>query len=265
MSQAHEFQELHTLVGHALLTGLCPLIPIPFLDDWVRDVVRRRLIRQMVVRSDLDDLDPSRIKVLACGHDPFKPSGCVAGCFYTCIKLPAGIVFNLLFKKILRKIVFVLALKDCVDTFSATFHESFLVQHALDHTGACRYYLPPQGELGLAVELRRHIEAVRDEVDHRPVERWARQAFRGSRKLLKQTARTVAKHLRALRRDGSLSDDEIYDEMRREEGGLGSIVDELTEEIGSETSYLQDLRRRLDQRLESAATDSTQSAEAQET
>ena len=256
---------LRPLVGHALLTALCPLIPVPFLDDWIRDVVRRKMVRRLLSESAVPasteaagsagspgskvEVSDERVNILACGYDPVSPTGCFSGCLRKAFKIPVSFVFKLLFKKILRKIVFVLAIKDSVDTFSATFHEGFLLQHALSHEQVWRFYLSPQVDLQRVVELRHGIEAVRDVVDHRPVERWARKTFGASRRLLRQAAGAAFRQLRHSRRDGDLDEDAIYDQMRREEEVLEKVVDELTDEIGSEQTYLRDLRSRLDERL----------------
>ena len=137
---SHEQPSLRSLIGHAVLTALCPLIPIPFLDDWIRDVIRRRMVRGLLVESNAH-LSDGNIDILACGHNPITTTGCVSGCLRKAVKIPFNFLFKLLFKKILRKIVFVLAIKDSVDTFSATFHEGFLLKHALGHEPIRRSFL----------------------------------------------------------------------------------------------------------------------------
>ncbi len=252
---------LRSLIGHSVLTALCPLIPIPFLDDWIRDVVRRRMVRGLSAETNTP-LSDRRIDILACGYDPISASGCLSGCLVKAFKIPAQFVFKLLFKKILRKIVFVLAIKDSVDTFSATFHEGFLLRHALTHEPIRKSFLDPSlsnpetpsSDSDPVIALRRSIETVRDEVDHRPVERWARKTFTVSKKLLRRVASTAFRQLRRSRRDGHLDEDQIYEEMRKEEAELSHVVDELTHEIGGEQTYLRDLQRRLNEHLGVAST-----------
>ena len=239
---------LRGLIGHAVFAGLSNFIPIPFVDDWVRDGIRRRLVRQELAVSPIE-LDADRVQVLACGYEPVTASGCVSGCFARVLKVPVDFVFKLVFKKILRKVVFVLAIKDAVDTFSAVFHEGFLIRHALGQDHVCVECLGPNRSFHDAVGLRRHVEAVRDEVDHRPVERMAMRAFQSSRRLLRQSASGLNKALRKLRRKGDLSDAEVFAQVDPKNEGLDSLIDELTEEIGGEASYLEDLKRRLDRRL----------------
>ena len=241
--------DLHGLIGHAVFAGLCNLIPVPFVDDWVRDGIRRRMVRRELESSPVE-LDAKRVQVLACGYDPITAKGCLGGCLTRIFKIPVDFVFKLVFKKIFRKIFFFLAVKDCVDTFSAVFHEGFLIRHALGREHVCAHCLGPGTTFDDAVSLRGKIEAVRDEVDHRPVERWAAQAFRGSGRLLRQTARLLNKTLGKLRRQGDLPDEQVFAEVDPEHGKLNSMIDELAEEISGEASYLADLTRRLDRRLD---------------
>ena len=228
---------LREMVGHSLLAGLCPLVPIPFLDDWLRDVARRHQVRRLVSSAGLA-LEPRAIEILACGYHPVTAQGCVEGCLKSTVMWPVRFLFRLVFKKILRKLVIVLAIKDCVDTFSAVFHETYLVRHALTLAP-----VPPNAPAGEWIAVRRAIEEVRDEVDPRPVERLAREAFRSSRRLLTASARRAVSLFR--RRD-ELSDEEAYDAFKQTESvELEAVAEELAEEIRGQAGYLQDLERRL--------------------
>ena len=44
----------HTIAGSAALAGLCPLIPIPFVDDAIIDQVRQRMYRKVFAHNGLD-------------------------------------------------------------------------------------------------------------------------------------------------------------------------------------------------------------------
>ncbi|MEM1177133.1 MAG: hypothetical protein AAGM22_02215 [Acidobacteriota bacterium] len=231
---------LNDIVGHGLLSGLCPLIPIPFLDDWLRDVVRRHLVRRLAVAHG-QSLEPAAVEILACGYNPTTARGCVEGCLRSTVMWPFRFLFRLVFKKILRKLVFVLAIKDSVDTFSATFHEAYLIRHAFLHLP-----VDPNAPAGEWIAVRRAVESVRDEVDHRPIERLALQTIRGSRRLLGASARRAAG---LFRKRHELDDAEAYDALRATEAPeLDAIVDELTEEIRAEEGYLKGLVQRLEAR-----------------
>ncbi|MEO1370529.1 MAG: hypothetical protein AAFX50_25385 [Acidobacteriota bacterium] len=232
---------LHEIVGHGLLSGLCPLVPIPFLDDWLRDVVRRNLVRRLAAAAGLA-LEPGAVEILACGYSPVTARGCVEGCLRSTVMWPFRFLFRLVFKKILRKLVFVLAIKDSADTFSATFHEAYLVRHAFSLEP-----LTDDTPAGEWIAVRRAIEDVRDEVDHRPIERIASRAIRGSWRLFVASARRAA---RLFKRRHELDDAEAYDAFRAAESPeIDAIVDELTEDIESERGYLRNLEQRLEARL----------------
>ncbi|MEM8931681.1 MAG: hypothetical protein AAGE94_10930, partial [Acidobacteriota bacterium] len=234
--------DLHEIVAHSVLAGLCPLVPIPFLDDWLRDALRRRLIGRLA-QARAVPLDADALTALANGYQPATAQGCVQGCLRSAITLPARFVFKLVFKKILRKLVIPLAIKDCVDTFSTGFHEAYLVRHGfrLGTVGAT--------DRAAVLPLRYAAEQVRDEIDPRLVERFAGRAFRGSRRMLSTTARAISRRLMRRRRDGTLDADAAADEMWNEEPPLDGMVDELATEIGNEAGYLRDLERRLERRL----------------
>lgn len=242
--------ELRDIVAHSVLAGLCPLIPVPFLDDWVRDGLRRRLVGRLAGRRGLV-LGSDALSTLATGYEPTTAEGCVASCLRSSVVLPARFVFKLLFKKILRKLVIPLAIKDCVDTFSTVFHEAYLVRHGMGIDAlATRATGASTLEREAVLPLRRATEAVRDTVDPRPVERFAGQAFRSSWRVVESTARAISRRLRRLRRDGTLADPGTLDELWSEEEPLESMVDDLTAEIGGEGGYLRDLERRLEARLD---------------
>lgn len=258
--------DLKPLISYSLLAGLCPLIPIPFLDDWVCDIFRRRMVQSQAAGTVVH-LDTRRVQVLAAGYSPVTPTGCVHGCFVKVVKFPMNFMVKLLIKKVLRKFIFVLAIKDCVDTFSATFHEGYLLRHALRRHEICRlcsagvsdddHLHDEEGSFEATVAVREQIEAVRDAVDHRPVERWVRKTFNGSRRLLKQSARILGRQARRRSRNGqeSLEDERLEQDVRQkmsaqENHGFDTLVTELAQEIGSETGYLSELERRLDERLD---------------
>ncbi len=234
---------LRRLVFHSLLSGLCPLIPIPFLDDWARDLLKRRLIAELVRRHG-GRLADSELKLLACGHHPPTLEGCVRGCFsFALIKTLALIAAKVL-RKVFRKILILLTIKECVDGFSRTFHEAYLIRHALV---LGRLEAPETG----VWEVRQAVEAAVDQVDPRPIEQLVRRAFAGSRKLLARGARQLGRLLRPLRRSGRDENELLHEALPldREEELLGGLVDELTTELEHETRYLRQLEKLLENQL----------------
>jgi hypothetical protein len=236
---------LRPVVFYSLMTGLCPLIPVPLVDDWVRDLLRRRLVADLVEKSGLE-LSSDDVRVLAVGHHPPTVEGCLRGCVaFTVLKPIAKISLKIL-RKFFRKILVFLMIKDSVDTFSQTFHEAYLVRHALA-LGALG------GRPAPAIEVRRAVEAAVAEQDHRPVERVAKRTFRTSWRLIRQGAGQLTRLARSLRQDRSTEEDEqIVGELdlAEEDTVLGGVVDELTQELEGESGYLRHLESLLEKRLE---------------
>ncbi len=226
------------LVFYSLLTGLCPLIPLPLLDDWVRDLLRRRLVRDLAARGGLS-LAAGPVKTLACGDTSVSATGCLRGLV---VLLAVKIV-----KKIFRKILIFLTIRDCAVTFSQTFHQAYLTRHAVG-LGSLAGEPPP------ADEVRRAIEAAVAEPDHRPIEKMAWRTFRGSWKLLKRGARQLYRGFSRLRRKGrdekSLLEADLH--LEDEEQILKGVVDELTEELLEDTGYLRQLETLFEKHMAAA-------------
>ena len=266
-SEAAGAPSLRRLVGYSLVAGLANLIPLPILDDWVRDVLRQRQAMEIARRFGVA-LTGAEGKVLGSGHHPASAQGCLLGCLRTLVVKPVEFLFKIVFRKIVRKVLFFLTVKDVIDTFSLTLHEGYLLRHALE-LGALTSPPAPQGAHGSppppgaqpaaaeaptgpprprVLALRKAIEATCEEVDPRPIEKAARAGLRGSRRVLRRAGRSMSRRLRGL---GRRPDEQtVYERLERHgEEELGSLIDELTAAIASQTSYLEDLGRRLEARL----------------
>ncbi len=248
---------LRQIVSYSLASGLCPLIPIPVLDDWARDLLRHRLVSQLVAESGLH-LPPASCKVLACGYHPTTASGCASSCLRTLFVKPIVFFATVILRKLVRKILFFLTIKDTVDTFSQTFHEAYLVRHALkistiSNAVPGEAYAPTaQATAGLTPDarllaVRQAIETVFQTTDTGTVSSLARTLFKTSRKGIAQAVRHMTK---LLRHRGRTADEQLSDRLEDEgEAHLGDLIDELTEDLESQASYLRQLEVRLEERL----------------
>lgn len=118
------------VVGDSLLGGLCPLLPVPLVDDLVLLQMRRRMVDHLARRWGLA-LSPAQVARLAGGRG--IGLGRLAG---------RALVYP--FRKLLAKVFYFLAIKDAVDTFSLLFHHGYLL-HAAAARGAFRGELAGQG------------------------------------------------------------------------------------------------------------------------
>lgn len=239
--------DLRRIVAYSLVTGLCPLIPIPFLDDWTRDLLRRRHTAGIAAAHGVS-LGDDALKVLALGDPAFDAGGCFKGCLLGMVFKSGLYVVKKLFMKAFRTVVILLTFRSCANEFTRTFHESFLFDHAL-HLGV----LPPLAE---GVDARPRIQAVRQAIETTaaeseagPITRIARATLLGSSGALRHAARGLSAQLRRLRRRKA-NEEEIRHQLDREgEEELGGLIDTLTAQVEKETAYLNQLRERLGERL----------------
>lgn len=116
----YHFSRVHhpLIFTHSLLIGLTPLIPIPFLDDWVKSSFQRRMVRQITAAYAVN-LTSEEIETLL--QEGFWDS-LIGGCVMA--------FFNLL-RRIFRKILFILEFRRGIDLFSQTYYNGFLLEAAL--------------------------------------------------------------------------------------------------------------------------------------
>ena len=106
------------VVWDSLVGACCPLLPVPVVDDMALSRVRRRMVTRLAGRWGAA-LTPEQVALLA-----GQSRGWTTSRF-------AGKVFLYPFKRLFRKIVYFLAMKEAVDTFSLLFHQGYLLHAAL--------------------------------------------------------------------------------------------------------------------------------------
>ncbi|MFP3941620.1 MAG: hypothetical protein ACLF0P_15085 [Thermoanaerobaculia bacterium] len=223
---------------HGLLAGLCPLIPVPFLDDRALTAVRRGMVRTLARERGVT-LSSVQVDYLAGTYR--APRGCLAwtGALAVALTLTLG-------KKLFRKVLIFLAVKESADTASRVLHEGYLVHVLLDPAIAATR--APAGDAE-AWRARRALEATVADADPRPVEQAIRRTFRGSRGALRRAARGLG---RAIQRNRGRLDPE---QAVSGEASLRSLVDRLTAELWQERGYWTALERDFARRLAGTATE----------
>lgn len=233
---------------HSVLAGLCPIIPVPFLDDRILAAVRRKMVRELAAERGVE-LDAGRTDVLAGTRGERR--GCVGGGLWLLFSLTVR-----LFGKLFRKILILFAVKESVDTASRVFHEGYLLHLALDWAPAWQSADGrPAVDAERAEALRRTMEVTVAEVDPRPLEQALRRVFRGSRGLLRRGARVLASERDPLPGGsggsvgpaGSAGQGLPESEERRL---LGGLVDRLTAELWEQRGYLATLEERFRHNLD---------------
>ena len=158
----------------ATFAGLSVLIPIPLLDLLFERWFRQR-IPHAIVGERGRSLPPEVVTILNRGE------GCgTAGC----LTLPLWLLFQLL-RRLSRKILYFLTIKEAADTLSHYWHRAFLID-----------YMLAAGHLSNAAEAQRAqaaLEKTLGEIETSPLNQLARE-------VIHHTGRTLRTLLRVIRR-----------------------------------------------------------------
>jgi hypothetical protein len=172
------------IILHAVLAGLTPLIPVPFVDDLVKAYFTRRMVRKLAAAHG-QFVNEQDIQTLADDAD----SGCLLGCLTTAVVYPLKAIF--------RKIFFFLEWKRAVDIVSHTYYQGFLLDAVLGER-----WLVPAG-VRRAEEVRAAIDSVLLQLNTSLIERAVKGIFRQSKAALKGAAQLLQSSLQRLRRQPS--------------------------------------------------------------
>jgi len=222
-----------TLVTHAVLTGLTPLIPVPLVDDMVKSYFRKRLVRSLASSAGRP-LSDAELDALTAERE----GGCLRGCLLTAIVYPLKAVF--------RKVFYFLEWKRAADLTSRTYHFGYLVGYALRPGAGRPSHLDAYG----ARATGEAIEAVCREAPIKPLEAVIGTTFLKSKGVLKGAAALLAGSVgRAPARPEQVAEavERVEPEEERE---LDPVVTRLQRSIGSvPEEHFRHLRERLDARL----------------
>ena len=216
------------IITHAVLAGLTPLIPIPFVDDMVKTYFQRRLVRNLIA-SQGQSLSDKDIKTLADDR-----GGCLLGCIGSVLLYPA--------KKIFRKIFFFLEWKRAVDIVSHLYYHGYLLDHAFENR-----WIAPAGSRP-ALEVRNAIDAVLKQVNTSLIERAVWGTFNQSKSALKASARLLQRSLQRVK--GKPTEDQVAQAVEEvepeEERELEGVIARLQKAIESmPAEHFEQLRLQL--------------------
>jgi len=165
------------LIGHSILVGLTPLVPVPILDDRLRSYFERRLTREIAARRGIT-LDEDDLRMV--GEGPGQD-------FWA--ELRRGALL-LPVRLLLRKVFLFLNVKRASDAASTTYNRGYLLDVAL----AAQAH-PPHRR---AEELRAAIDGTLLDTPHSPIGTAVRLSFEGSKALLRQALSGFVAVLRRL-------------------------------------------------------------------
>lgn len=221
------------LATYAVLTGLTPLIPIPFVDDLARDYSRRRLVHALAAHRGIP-LPAGAVEALTT-----ERGGClVGGC------LTQALIYPL--RKIFAKVFIFLEWKRALDLTSQTYHFGYLVDCALQDG-----YLGGSSRRSVD-EVRQAIEAVCRAAPVRPVESAVAATFRQSKSALTGAVGELSRRFKGLtgraeraRVEATLASAE--EQERKQVAGVAAALQERLRAVPD--AHFQRLREQLRNRL----------------
>ncbi|HEV8577649.1 MAG TPA: hypothetical protein VGX68_01095 [Thermoanaerobaculia bacterium] len=222
------------LTFYSVLGGLCPLIPVPFVDDWALGQVQRRMLSEVAQAAGVA-LSSRERKILAGGGESGWP-GCF-GSIAWAIREVVGALLGWLF----RTVFYFLTIRRSARRSAETLHLGYLVNHALRLGSAA---LPPSlTSEDRARAIRAAAMKTLEQVDDKAIHRTLIRDFRRSLSLLLQAAALLRRFLprRRKRRDADLAaESEVF---HREEELLGGFVDRLSADLFGNQAYFAELER----------------------
>jgi hypothetical protein len=223
----------HVLVTHAVLTGLTPLIPVPLVDDLVKNYFRKRLVRNLAAGAGRV-LTDEELNTLASEGE----GGCLRGCATTVLVYPLKAVF--------RKVFYFLEWKRAVDLTSRTYHFGYLVGHALRRREGAPSLLDAHG----ARAVNAAIEAVCREAPIKPLESAVGGTFRKSKGGLRAAAALLSRSLRRQQPQPERVAEAIESVEPEEARELQPVVTRLQRSLASvPEDHFRALRDQLEARL----------------
>lgn len=224
------------LVTHAVLVGLTPLIPVPLLDDLVKNYFRRRMVRSLAASAGRN-LNEEELDALVSEAE----RGCLTGC------LMAVLVYPL--KAIFRKVFYFLEIKRAVDLASRTYHFGYVISYAMRPREGGASALDLYG----AKAVNEAAQGACREAPIKPVEAAIGSTFRKSRNILRGAAALLAASLRRVtgRAQAERVAEAIEEIEPEEERELEPVVTRIQRSISAvPEEHFRDLRTRFDALLE---------------
>ncbi|MDT5156286.1 MAG: hypothetical protein QOH51_643 [Acidobacteriota bacterium] len=234
-SSQREAGSQRSLVTHAVLTGLTPLIPVPILDDLAKNYFRKRLVRSLAAANGRA-LKDDELDVLVAERE----RGCVRGCIAAVFVYPLKAVF--------RKVFYFLEWKRAADLTSRTYHFGYLLSYSMQRRADGQSPLDLRG----ARAVSEAIGAVCREAPIKPLEGAVGGTFRQSKRVLRGAAALLAGSLRRLA--GRARPEHVAEAIEEvepeEEREIEPVVTRLQRSIAAvPEDHFRALRARLDARL----------------
>lgn len=236
-----DYPQFRRLTFYSVLGGLCPLIPVPFVDDWALGRIHRAMIRELGESRRLHLTEPE-VRILA-GSAEGRWPGFFGAVFWAIRKVVVKV-----FKKVFRTVFYFLAVREGVRWASATFDQGYLLNYAARRNAAG---LKSPGHTEAQVRaVREALKGTLQEVNDRPVHRAIGRAFRRSGGLLQRAAIQLAGILgRRPERPGQIPEREEPIPVEKEEELIGGLVDRIAQTLWNDRNALDELETTFDRQM----------------
>ncbi len=216
---------------HAVASGLTPLIPVPFLDEYALRRVRERMVRSILREHSLSA--PDRTVTMLAGLYPRQDSRVQ---WFTSKAIFLSL--RLAWRKAYKRLALALWVKDCVDMASLSLHHGYLLQHALARGDLDARTLTTEDT---PRRVHAAIDAACKELDARPVNQILRRLFACSRLLLSELSQALANQWTGSPRTP----------VEGEEQEVASLAERLAAALWEERGYFQSLESLYEKHLQS--------------
>jgi hypothetical protein len=235
-----DWPRFRRLTFFSVLAGLCPLIPMPFVDDWAIGLIRRRMVRELGESRDLD-LAEDEVRLLA-GTGERRWPGLLKG---TALAVRRGV--GKIVGKIFKTAFYVLLLREGVHRAVETFVEGYLLLYA---TGLPQALRPASRTNETVQAIRAAVVSTMKEADVTAIHKAIGRSFQGSFGLLSEAAAKLGSLLTVFRsRQEPEGAPEEGVPLQEEEEILGGFVDRLAGTLWGDQEYFESLERAFDERL----------------
>lgn len=235
-----DWPHFRRLTFFSVLAGLCPLIPLPFVDDWAIGLIRRRMVRELGESRDLA-LNEDEVQLLA-GHGERRWPGLLKG---TALAVRRGV--GKLVGKVFKTAFYVLLLREGIHRAVETFVEGYLLLYAAGLPQALR----PAGRTPERVRtVRAAVVSTMKEADVTAIHKAIGRAFEGSFGLLSEAAAKLGSRLmgfRSKQKEAGAPDETVP--LQEEEEILGGFVDRLAGTLWGDEEFFQSLEQAFDERF----------------
>lgn len=232
-----DYPRFRRLTFFSVLAGLCPLIPVPLLDDWAVERVQRRMVRDLGESRDLG-LTEEETRLLAGAGERRLWPGFVKGSSMA-VRSGARRVLGKLFKSAF----YLLLMRDGVHRAVETFIQGYLFLYAARLPMGLRS--AGRDEARVRAVRAALVETLRGE-DVAPIHQAIGRAFRRSFDLVLNAAGRLGSVFSRLR-SGEPADESAV--LEEEEELLGGFVDRLAASLWGNEEYFERLEQSFVERL----------------